>query len=370
MKPTPTHQEGVRKGATMADSEPVPPREKPTSTSTTTTTATPGVPAPQQYTPPSTLLFRLLPQSWIPYAELMRLDRPSGYYAFYWHYLIGLAFSACITTTPPPPAQLLGLAIYLAIWVMFFRGVTCTWNDNIDQDLDRQVARCANRPIARRAVGTVAGHAFTALLTVICGAMFLVFENRMVLVYAAIMTIVLFIYPFGKRITDFPQVILGFAFAIPVVMCPATLGADLLLITEGSGVTEAVRWGALCLYGANTLWTIIFDTVYAHQDIKDDIKAGVKSLAVRLGERTKLGLGVLSTIQVGLLVATGYLCDLSWSYFSNGCGGAALSLFGMLYLVDLERPESCAWWFGPGSKLVGASVVLGFLGHYFMLTGF
>ena len=292
----------------------------------------------------------------------MRLDRPSGYYAFYWHYLIGLAFAACITPSPPSPLHLASLAAYLAIWVVVFRGAVCAWNDNIDQDFDRQVERCKNRPIARGAVSTFAGHVFTVAQTVVCGMMLVGFQ-REVLVYAGVMTIVLGIYPFGKRITDFPQVILGFAFAIPVVMCPAILGADPLFASGD------VRRGALCLYGANTLWTIIFDTVYAHQDIKDDIKAGVKSLAVRLGDQTKLGLGILSAIQVGLLVATGYYCELSWLFYLNGCGGAALSLFGMLYLVKLEQPASCAWWFGPGSRLVGASVVIGLLGHFAMRIG-
>lgn len=235
----------------------------------------------------------------------------------------------------------------------------------MDQEFDRQVERCKNRPIARGAVSIFHGHVFTIAQTILCGLMFVGLQVE-VLVYAGVMTIVLGIYPFGKRVTDFPQVILGFAFAIPVVMCPAILGCDPLL----SPPSGDVRKGAWCLYGANALWTIIFDTVYAHQDVKDDIKAGVKSLAVRLGDQTKLGLGVLSAMQVGLLVATGYFCELGSLFFLTGCGGAALSLFGMLYSVDLEEPASCAWWFGPGSRLVGASVILGLMGHYAVRIGF
>ncbi|GIZ46529.1 hypothetical protein CKM354_000965500 [Cercospora kikuchii] len=311
------------------------------------------------YVAPSTGIFRVIPATFVPYAELMRLDRPAGYYAFFWHYLIGLAFAACISPEQPSPVDLCAHAGYLAAWVLVYRGAVCTWNDNIDQEFDRQVARCQNRPIARGAVSTRQGHAFTAAQTVVCAVMLLCFPSA-VLVYAGAMTIILGIYPFGKRITDFPQVILGFAFAVPVFLCSAALRADPLL----APATEDLRRGSLCLYGANTLWTIIFDTIYAHQDIKDDIKAGVKSLAVRLGDQTKLGLGVLSGVQVGLLLAVGRFCDLNWVYYVIGCGGSALSLFGTLWYVDLENPASCAWCFGPGSRFVGASVVLGFLGQY------
>jgi 4-hydroxybenzoate polyprenyltransferase len=197
--------------------------------------------------------------------------------------------------------------------------------------------------------------------------------NSVVSVYGAIMTAVLTIYPLGKRMTDFPQVILGFGFAIPIFMCCAALDTDPLLQPQLFGTPDvtAVRWGGAALYGASVLWTIIFDTVYAHQDIKDDIKAGVKSLAVRLGDQTKPGLSVLAAIQVGLLVATGYLCNLSAVYFVLACGGAAVSLIAMLMIVDLEKPASCAWWFGPGSRLVGSSIVVGLLGDYgFQMMGY
>lgn len=317
------------------------------------------------YVAPKTGIFRLIPAPLVPYAELMRLDRPAGFYAFYWHYAIGVAFAACIAPAAPSPGEVFALAGYLALWVLVFRGVVCTWNDNIDQELDRQVARCRVRPIARGAVSTTQGHVFTIAQGIVCAAMLYQFSTA-VWTYAAIMTIVLIIYPFGKRITDFPQVILGFGFAIPVFMCSAALNTDPVLQSDPSR-PEAMKLqtlGAICLYFAGNLWTIIFDTIYAHQDIKDDIKAGVKSLAVRLGDKTKLGCAVLSAIQIGLLIICGYLCDLDWPFYLLSCGGTALSLTAMLSIVDLSKPSSCAWWFGPGSRLVGASVVSGLLSHY------
>ncbi|UJO17084.1 Prenytransferase ascA [Fulvia fulva] len=319
------------------------------------------------YVAPSAGIFRVTPAAWIPYAELMRLDRAAGYYAFYWHYAIGIAFTSCIADVPPQPVEVAKLAGYLALWVVFYRGAVCAWNDNIDQEFDRQVARCRNRPIARDAVSTTQGHVFTVALAIICAAMLAPFPMA-VWLYVGVMTLMLAVYPFGKRVTDFPQVILGFAFAIPIFMCSTAFGTEPLPQDFWTGQTlfTPKAYSAMCLYGANTLWTIVFDTVYAHQDIKDDIKAGVKSLAVRLGSHTKLGLGILASVQTVLLAATGLLADLGWAFFMLGCGGAGISLFAMLALVDLEKPASCAWWFGPGSRIVGASVVSGLLGTYLL----
>lgn len=120
----------------------------------------------------------------------------------------------------------------------------------------------------------------------------------------------------------------------------------------------------LCLYFACTMWTIIIDTVYAHQDLNDDIKAGVKSLAVLMGDRTKLYLSLLAIIQVALLVFAGTECGFSFLYYLICCLGTALSLGTMLAKVDLKQPASCAWWFGPGSRLVAGCLVCGLFGEY------
>lgn len=99
------------------------------------------------YQRPRNAVFCLLPDAWVPYAELMRLDRLSGFWAFYWHYLIGLGFA--VNAQPFSSniewKTLAFLAIHLALWTTVFRGITCTWNDNLDQDVDRQVARCRTR---------------------------------------------------------------------------------------------------------------------------------------------------------------------------------------------------------------------------------
>lgn len=324
----------------------------------------PGLPS--QYKPPKGGIFTILPTSWVPYAELMRLDRPAGYYAFYWHYIIGLSFAACIAVPPPTLSTLAIVATYLAFWVLILRGAVCTWNDNLDQSFDRKVTRTRFRPIARGAVSTVQAHVFT-LFQLIVGTIMLIPLPAECSVYAGIMTIILVIYPLGKRFTDFPQAILGLGFALPIFMCCAIFDSDPLLQSNAGSDPEmksAHLTAALFLYFAGALWTMIFDTIYAHQDINDDKKVGIRSLSVLLGGRTKPVLSILAAIQVALLVAVGFKCQFSMVYFMGGCTGAAAALFTMLRFVNLQNPTSCAWWFGSCSRLVGGSIAVGLLLEY------
>ncbi|KAF7159567.1 hypothetical protein CNMCM6106_006824 [Aspergillus hiratsukae] len=285
-----------------------------------------------KYTTPKTGLFAIMPQSWIPYAELMRLDRPAGYWAFYWHFAIGLALAASISSPIPSPLTLISLFLFFAVWVVVLRGAVCTWNDTLDQDFDRKVSRTRNRPIPRGAVSTVQSHLFT-LAQIAVGAALLLPLPRGCMYHAALMTAILLVYPLGKRVTDFPQVILGIAFGMPIFLCGAALEADPHPLPDlhRLGTDDDQRpVAALCFYIASILWTVIFDTVYAHQDAKDDAKAGVRSLAVRLGDRTKQTLSVLAAAQVMLLFAAGVACEFSMIYFAGSCVGTALSLAAML----------------------------------------
>jgi 4-hydroxybenzoate polyprenyltransferase len=320
-----------------------------------------------KYTTPKTGYFDILPESWIPYAELMRLDRPAGYWAFYWHFAIGLALAASVASPIPSPLTLPSLFVFFAVWVIVLCGVVCTWNDTLDQDFDRKVTRTRNRPIPRGAVSTFQSHLFT-LAQIAVGTTLLLPLQRGCMYHAALMTAILLVYPLGKRVTDFPQVILGIAFGMPIFLCGAALDADPLLLSDlnrfAAETDDLHLVAAVCFYIASILWTVIFDTIYAHQDAKDDAKVGVRSLAVRLGDRTKQALSVLTAAQVMLLFAAGVACNFSAIYFAGSCVGTAVSLAALLWFVDLRHSASCAWWFFPGSHLVGASIVAGLLGEY------
>lgn len=325
------------------------------------------------YNKPSHGIFRFIPNAWVPYAELMRLDRPSGFWAFYWHYLIGLGFAINI---PPFSSNLdlkavVRLAVHLGLWTVIFRGITCTWNDNLDQDFDRQVARCRVRPIPRGAVSTMKAHLFTALLTAI-GIGILYPFGESTLLHAGVDGVFLFVYPFLKRYTNYPQVELGFGLSYVIFLVTAMVGKDPLMPLLDSSLELAARvskvvhaplaQSAACLYIAGIIWTVIFDTIYAHQDYLDDLKAGVKGLAVRLGRKgTKPACYVATAVQLCFMVLGGHLAKFGAPYYAISCGGTGLLLGRMIWVVDLEDGDSCAWAFGPGSGYVGTAISAGFL---------
>ncbi|USP79025.1 putative 4-hydroxybenzoate polyprenyl transferase [Curvularia clavata] len=332
------------------------------------------------YSRPTHGIFRFIPDAWVPYAELMRLDRQSGFWAFYWHYLIGIGFAVNI---PPFSSDLdlpaiLFLAAYLGLWTTIFRGITCTWNDNLDQDFDRQVARCRVRPIPRGAVSTIQAHLFTAA-QIAAGALILApFSGRgqTTWIHATFQGVLLFIYPYMKRCTNYPQVELGFGLSYAIFLVAAIVGKDPLapllldtssdLTTRLTKVVEApLTQAAACLYFAGIIWTVIFDTIYAHQDYLDDLKAGVKGLAVLLGRKgTKPACFLGTAVQLYFLVLAGQLAELGTAYFAISCGGAALLLVWMIAVTDLEDGSSCAWAFGRGSGYVGTAISVGLLAEF------
>jgi len=312
------------------------------------------------YSTPQTGIFAIIPasavpESWIPYAELMRLDRPAGFYAIYFSYLIGLGYAANISNTTVSARTICEQAVLMFFGCIFLRGVSCTWNDNIDQDFDRAVARCQNRPIARGAVTTAQGHLFT-IFQLVVGMVFLRLWPVECAVYQLITIILAAIYPFGKRFTHFAQLILGFPIACAFPFTCHALGVD--------PWSEKHFRSTVSLIIANVLWTMIYDTVYAHQDLKDDLKAGVKSMAVLFRNNTKVLSTVLGIVQIILLMHIGVHLELSSLYFVVGCGGVSVSLLAMIILVNLKDPSSCAWWFRTDFWLVGGSLTAGFFAEW------
>ncbi|KAI1396487.1 4-hydroxybenzoate polyprenyl transferase [Hypoxylon fuscum] len=325
------------------------------------------------YRRPSHGLFRFIPDAWVPYAELMRLDRQSGFWAFYWHYLIGIGFAINIQpfSSDLDLVSLVRLAAYLGLWTTVFRGITCTWNDNLDQDFDRQVARCRVRPIPRGAVTTMQAHFFTAVQIAV-GACILYPYGQSILIHAAVDSVLLFIYPLLKRCTDFPQVELGFGLSYAIFLVAASVGKDPLAPLLDSSLDLSARvskvvasplaQSAACLYVAGILWSVIFDTIYAHQDYLDDLKAGVKGLAVRLGRKgTKPACYIMGAAQIYCLFLAGQLAGFGLPYYAITCGATACTLARMIWATNLEDGASCAWAFGPGSAHVGASVSTGLM---------
>ncbi|CAJ2509531.1 Uu.00g145570.m01.CDS01 [Anthostomella pinea] len=309
------------------------------------------------YSDPTTGVLSLLPSSWIPYGQLMRIDRPGGLYAFYFPYLIGIMYAACIAPTAPSPLTLLGLAAILLPFNVLLRGAACAWNDNVDQGFDRRVERCRHRPVARGAVSTTQAHVFT-LAQLAVGYPILALLPAPCTPHMAVAVVLFFVYALMKRVTYYPQVVLGFPFAWAIFFCVAALDMD--------PFSSANAAPTLALFAANILWTVTYDTIYAHQDVADDEKAGVKGMALRFRNSTKLLASILTVGQVALLALCGHWAGFSTLYFIGTVGGVAATMTYYIYDVDLKRPESCGDWFRDQFWIVGSGFMAGLTAEYAM----
>lgn len=127
--------------------------------------------------------------------------------------------------------------------------------------------------------------------------------------------------------------------------------------------TAAMTAGA-CLYTSNIAWTVLYDMIYAHMDIKDDAKAGIKSIALRHDKQTKQILTGLAVTQIGLLAAAGMAAGAGPVFFVGSCGGAAITLAVMIKRVNLKSVKDCWWWFVNGCWLTGGVISAGLAGDY------
>ena len=213
---------------------------------------------------------RLLPLATQPYAQLMRLDRPIGWWLLLLPCWWGL-FLAQISRGGGLPN--LWFAVLLLVGAIVMREAGCTLNDIVDRNYDAQVTRTKGRPIPSGRVSVK--HALTFLVgqSLLGLAVLLQFNFHTILLATGSLLIVA-IYPFMKRITNWPQLVLGLAF---------NWGA----LVGWSATHGSLSWPPVMIYFGGIFWTLAYDTIYAHQDREDDVLIGVKSTAVHFGERTK-----------------------------------------------------------------------------------
>ncbi|KAI3340075.1 putative 4-hydroxybenzoate polyprenyl transferase [Ustulina deusta] len=313
------------------------------------------------YSHPTKGLLGKLPRTIIPYAQLMRIDKPAGLYGIYLPYLIGLLYAACIAPEPPEPLLIGQFAGALLAFSIFLRGAACSWNDTLDQHFDRRVARCRHRPVARGAVLTWQAHIFTlALLGLgLYPVLKFMFPGECT-PHAVIIVALAAVYAPMKRFTDYPQVVLGVACSWAVYFSAAALDIQPLFFgDERCAATVA-------LFAANVAWAITNDTFYAYQDIKDDDKAGVRSMALKFKNSIKLLASILTFTQVVLLVLCGLWARFGAMYFFSLVGGVGAAMAYYVLSVDLDRPESCGVWFHRQYWLVGAGYIAGLGGTYLL----
>jgi 4-hydroxybenzoate polyprenyltransferase len=227
---------------------------------------------------------RWLPQAAQPYAQLMRLDRPMPIWLLLLPCWWGLLLAQIAARGEMPN---LWFAFLFLIGAIIMRGAGCTLNDIIDRNIDAQVLRTKQRPIPSGRVSVKQAFIFLIAQCLI-GLVILLQFNRYTVVLGIASLAIVAIYPFMKRITNWPQLVLGLAF---------NWGA----LVGWSAIHGSLSWPPLALYVGGVFWTLAYDTIYAHQDKEDDVLIGVKSTALQFGESTKfwlIGFFILSLISI------------------------------------------------------------------------
>src|SRR6195256_5524879 len=258
-----------------------------------------------------------------PYLRLARFDRPIGS----WLLLMPCWWSAASAAgVARDVSQLAFVVVLFFIGAFVMRGAGCTWNDITDRDLDAKVERTRSRPIPAGQVSVSQALVFLVLQALIGLAVLLQF-NRFAIMSGIASLIIVVIYPFMKRITWWPQVVLGLAFS------------------WGALMGFAVRLGridatALVLYAGSIAWVIGYDTIYAHQDAEDDALIGVKSTARLFGARTHQALMVFyatAVILIGLALA---LAGARWPTWI-GLAAFAAHLVWQIRRLEISDPALC-----------------------------
>lgn len=307
--------------------------------------SSPAPPAPAR--PPDyrdqndTWVDRHAPEWLTPYLKLTRIDRPVGTWLVllpgYW----GLALAAAPGALPSLP-----LAVVFTSGAFVMRSAGCTINDIWDRRFDAQVARTSQRPLARGTLSLPAAWAFLGAQLGLGLVLLSTLSPEAVALGCAIVPVV-GIYPALKRVTHLPQVVLGTAMNWGVVMGWAAV----------HGVAGLASGGAAALYCGGILWTVVYDTIYAHQDRDDDARLGLRSTALLLGDVTRPVLLALATAAGGAWVLAGVQAGLASPYFV-AVAGAWAHMAWQAGTADYGSRASLATRFN-SSKWAGALLLAG-----------
>jgi 4-hydroxybenzoate polyprenyltransferase len=258
-----------------------------------------------------------------PYLRLSRFDRPIGS----WLLLIPCWWSAALAAGVAHDLHRLPLVILLFfIGAFVMRGAGCTWNDITDRSLDAKVERTRSRPIPAGQVSVTRALVFLVAQALI-GLVVLLQFNRFAIATGIASLLIVAIYPFMKRITWWPQVVLGLAFSWGALMGFAV-------------ILERIDLSALALYAGSISWVIGYDTIYAHQDAEDDALIGIKSTARLFGAATHRMLAIFYSLAVMLIGAALVLAGAGWLAWL-GLAAFAVHLAVQIRRLDISDPALC-----------------------------
>ncbi|WP_079231504.1 4-hydroxybenzoate octaprenyltransferase [Enterobacter ludwigii] len=276
------------------------------------------------------------------YHRLMRTDKPIGALLLLWPTLWAL----WVATPGVPPLWILGVFI-AGVWLM--RAAGCVVNDYADRKFDGHVKRTAHRPLPSGQVTEKEARTLFIVLVLLSFLLVLTLNTMTILLSVAALALA-WVYPFMKRYTHLPQVVLGAAFGWSIPMAFAA-------------VSESVPLSCWLMFLANILWAVAYDTQYAMVDRDDDLKIGIKSTAILFGRHDKLIIGILQVAVLALMVTMGYLNGLNWAFYWAVLVAGMLFVYQQKLIAKRDR-EACFKAF-MNNNYVGLVLFLGLAMSYF-----
>jgi len=275
------------------------------------------------------------------YSYLVRLHRPIGTLLLLWPSLWALWIAA-----EGSPSW--GMVVIFVLGVTIMRSAGCAINDFADRNIDGEVERTSERPMV---TGQVSPKEAIAVFVVLCLLAFglVLLLNRQTMYMSVVAVVLAAIYPFAKRYTHLPQIILGMAFgwAVPMAFM---------------AVTETVPPAAWLLYIGTVIWALVYDTQYAMVDRDDDIRIGVKSTAILFGENDRLMIGILQISLLGILLLVGNKVELGLYYYLGVAAASGFAVYQQQLIWNRDR-EGCFKAF-LNNNWFGASVFIGLVLDY------
>lgn len=282
-------------------------------------------------------------QTFTAFWQLMRADKPIGIYLLLWP----TYWSVLIASEGQPSWSML---LIFTLGVVVMRSAGCVINDIADRHVDGKVKRTAQRPLARGDVTLrQAQGLFLGLIMLALGLV--LFLNWQTIALSFVALLLASIYPFMKRYTHLPQVVLGAAFSWSIPMA-------------AMAITETLPAWVWLLYIANLLWTVAYDTQYAMVDRDDDILIGVKSTAILFGQYDRLVISILQLMTLGLLVYVGIAWSFSLPFYLAVIISAILFVQQQFWIRDRDR-DACFKAF-LNNHYVGMSITAGIGLHYWL----
>ena len=297
--------------------------------------------------PSANWVYRVLPRGLWGYAQLARWDRPIGWQLLMWPCFWSAALAA------GSAAAMGQFSFARLVWHLFLffagavamRGAGCTYNDLIDHEIDMAVARTRSRPLPSGRVTRLQAKIFMVLQALV-GLLVLLSFNWFSIVLGILSLGIVAIYPFAKRFTDWPQFFLGLAFSWGALMGWAAEFASL-------------SFAAIMVYVASVVWTIGYDTIYAHQDKEDDALIGVRSTALLFGRKTKLWLTLFYGLMLLALAIAFAAAGAAWPAWI-GLLVAFVLLGWQILVLDISDGPQCLALF-KFNHVVGAVLFAGLI---------